>query len=199
MFKPKEIDLRRVDNVKTILKRENLTQKKFAEKIKMSPENLNRIIRLRHPLTEATAETIHVYFPTYRIEWILGYDDFMTEEELTRATDAGIRNEAPITVLDTALQNVCRREGIDVPHLDCIPELVLLESQLQDFAEMLMRNYIHRNKAHFWNTFDSFTDPIESELDLLREEVGEEKSKEIRSQALKEGHEKTKRKIECQN
>ena len=170
MFNPKEIDLIRVENVKTILERENMTQKKFAEKIGMSPENLNRIVRLRHPLTEATAETIHVYFPIYRIEWILGYDDFMTEEDLSRATDSGIRLEAPITVLDTALHTVCQREGIDVSQHFDLPEVesAFLVSQLQDFAEMLMRNYIHRNESHLWNTIDSTVETIERNLKKKR-------------------------------
>jgi hypothetical protein len=88
----------------------------------------------------------------------------MTEEEKERASDAGIRNSAPITVLNTALLNVCHDEGINVPHLDCIPELALLEAQLEDYAEMLMRNYVRRNRSHFWNTLDQELDTIEQKL-----------------------------------
>lgn len=161
MFEPKEIDFRRVDNIKTILKAEKMKQVDLADKIGMTPENLNRIIRLRHPLTEATAETICVYFPKYRKEWLLGYDPYMTEDEKTLAHNDGIRNNAPITVLDTALLNVCHAEGIDTPTLDNIPELSLLVSQLNDYAEMLMSNYIHRNKSHFWGTLDQALDTIE--------------------------------------
>ena len=168
MFTPKEIDIVRAENIKTIirLEKENTenkvkSQASFAKIIKMSPENLNRIIRLRTPLTEATAETICLYFPKYRKEWLLGYDRYMTEDEKTRANDSGIRNSAPITVLDTALLNVCHAEGIDTPTLDNIPELSLLVSQLNDYAEMLMSNYIHRNKSHFWGTLDQALDTIE--------------------------------------
>lgn len=161
MFKPREIDFKRAENIKTILKAEKLKQVDFAHKIRMSPENLNRIIKLRHPITEATVETICVYFPQYRKEWLLGYDPYMTEEEKTKANDSGIRLNAPITVLDTALQNVCHSERINVPTLDNIPELSLLASQLEDYAEMLMRNYIHRNKSHFWNTLDQQLETIE--------------------------------------
>lgn len=154
MFTPKEIDFRRVENIKTLIAREKLSQRKLAEKINMSPENLNRILRLRHPLTEATAELIAVSCPGYRIEWLMGYDSYMTEEDLIRAKDSGIRVNAPLTVLDTALRSVCRREGIEAPTLDSIPELILLERQLQDYAEMLMQNYLHRDQSHVWQYLD---------------------------------------------
>lgn len=164
MFTPKEIDFTRVENIKTVIKLETKSQAKFARSIGMTPENLNRIIKLRHPLTEATAETICIHYPKYRKEWLLGYDPFMTEEEKTRSKDKGIRLGAPITVLDTALQNVCRAEGIKTPTLDNIPELMLLEAQLNDYAEMLMKNYIHRNDSHFWRTLDQALDTIERKL-----------------------------------
>lgn len=160
MFTPREIDFVRVENLKTVLRLEDIKQVTLARKIGMTPENLNRIIRLRTPLTETTAETICVYFPKYRKEWLLGYDPYMTEDEKTRAHDSGIRNNAPITVLDTALLNVCHAEGIEPPAID-IPELTLLVSQLNDYAEMLMRNYIHRNQSHFWVTLDQALETIE--------------------------------------
>ena len=163
-FTPKEIDFVRVENIKTILRLENLKQVDLAKTINMSPENLNRIIKLRHPLTETTAETICLYYPKYRTRWLMGYDPYMTEEEKERASDAGIRNSAPVTVLDTALLNVCHDERIEVPDLDCIPELMLLVSQLEDYAEMLMRNYVRRNRSHFWNTLDQELDTIEQKL-----------------------------------
>lgn len=164
MFKPKEIDFERAENIKTILKLENMTQAKFAERINMSPENLNRIIKLRHPLREATAELICEYFPKYRLNWLLGYDSYMTEEEKSRAKDLGIRNNAPLTVLDTALLTVCRREGIDPPKLDNIPEMILLVNQLEDYAEMLMSNYIHRDRSHVWRYIDQTVERIEEKL-----------------------------------
>lgn len=166
MFTPREIDFVRVENIKTVLRLEDIKQVTLARKINMTPENLNRIIKLRTPLTEATAETICVYFPKYRKEWLLGYDRYMTEDEKTRANDSGIRNNAPITVLDTALLNVCHAEGIEPPAIggENIPEMILLIAQLNDYAEMLMRNYIHRNQSHFWGTLDQELDTIEKKL-----------------------------------
>lgn len=155
MFEPKEIDMKRVENIKSLLKLEKLTQAKLADMIGMSPENLNRILRLRHPLTTATAESIHVAFnKKYRLEWIQGYSPYMTEEELSRSKDTSIRLSAPITVLDTALKKICQREGITTPQLDNIPELMLLEAQLNDYAEMLMSGYIHRERSNVWRFLD---------------------------------------------
>ena len=155
MFEPKEIDMKRVENIKSLLKLEKLTQAKLADMIGMSPEKLNRILRLRHPLTTATAESIHVAFnKKYRLEWIQGYSPYMTEEELSRSKDTSIRLSAPITVLDTALKKICQREGITTPQLDNIPELMLLEAQLNDYAEMLMSGYIHRENSNVWRFLD---------------------------------------------
>lgn len=164
LFTPKKIDFERAENIKTIIQEEKMSQAAFARSINMTPSNLNRIIRLKQPFTEAAAETICAYYPRYRKEWLLGYDPYMTEEEKTRAADCGIRNNAPVTVLDTALLNVCRSEGIDAPALDNIPEMMLLVSQLEDYAEMLMKNYIKRNQSHFWRTLDQALETIENKL-----------------------------------
>lgn len=161
MFTPKEIDFIRVENIKTILRLENMKQVDLARTINMTPENLNRIIRMRVPVTETTAQAICFYFPKYRQEWLLGYDPYMTEDEKIRANESGIRINAPVTVLDTALLNVCHAEGIEAPTLDNIPELLLLVSQLNDYAEMLMKNYIHKNNSHFWNTLDQELETVQ--------------------------------------
>lgn len=158
MFEPKEIDFTRVDNIRAIMINEKLTkQSEFARRIHMTPENLNRILKLRHPLTEATAEQIIVSFPEskYRKEWLLGYDRFMTEAERERSKELGMRLNAPLTVLDTACQRVCAREGITPPILDSnLGEFLFLEKQLQDYAEMLVSNYLHRDRSHVWNFLD---------------------------------------------
>ena len=167
MFKPQEIDRKRAENIKTILKCEGMTQKKLAEMIYMSPENLNRIIKLRHPLTEATAETICLYFPKFRKEWLLGYDCYMTKEDFIKGyvkrSDA--TNNACLQVLDSALREVCAREGIEIPKLDNAPEILLLEGQLRDFADSLMWNYVkHREHSHFWGTLDQGLEAIERNI-----------------------------------
>lgn len=111
MFEPREIDIIRAENIKTILHEEKMKQAPFARKIKMSPENLNRIIKLKHPLTEATAETICAYFPKYRIEWLLGYDPHMTDNDIFDSTwkkAEGVQNDNYYIMC-----KLLKRKGID--------------------------------------------------------------------------------------
>jgi len=101
--KRSEINPIRAERVKTILDREGITQQKLAEMIFQTQQNVSRILTGKQPLTEETARAIidaankisdqnaaqkagisleeygdHV---TYRIEWLLGYDDKMTVED----------------------------------------------------------------------------------------------------------------------
>lgn len=153
---------RRVFAIRELLKRKNLRQTQLAEKLDILPTNLSRCLT-QNKVSDKMCRKIGELFPEFRLEWLFGNDDFPTEEEKRRATDSGIRHSAPITVLDTALLNVCNREGIDPPEIS-IPDFVLLESQLEDFAEMLITNYLHRENSHFWNSLDSALETIEEKL-----------------------------------
>ena len=160
MKKRTEIDPIRAERINIIIKNEGLSQRKFADRLGMSPENLNRIVNRRNPLTEDTARMITDLFPGYRLEWLLGYDDHMTAEDLRRSfiDRSQSNNDASIQILDTALREVCSREGIPVPLLDDIPELWFLQAQLRDFADSLMWNYvIHRDHSHVWSYLDQIS------------------------------------------
>ena len=101
--KRSEINPIRAERVKTILDREGITQQKLAEMIFQTQQNVSRILTGKQPLTEETARAIidaankisdqnaaqkagisleeYGYHVTYRIEWLLGYDDKMTVED----------------------------------------------------------------------------------------------------------------------
>lgn len=80
MARPRtEINPIRAERVKIILEREKLTQKEFSDAIHRSQQNISNIIRLKEGLTEDNAKEIVKQFPKYRIEWLLGLDDYMTE------------------------------------------------------------------------------------------------------------------------
>ena len=157
----------RCKRLKTIIKEQGMTQSALAKKINLSQQSITKIIHEDANLTDDRARDIINLFPQYNLLWLLGQSDnkMLEEEQHNRAIDSGIRLEAPITVLDTAYMNVCLRDGIDVQTIDNIPELCLLKSQLEDFAEMLMRNYLHRKTSHFWNTLDSFNDSADRKND----------------------------------
>lgn len=77
-----EINPIRAERVKILIDREKLTQAEFANRIFQTQQNVSRIIQKRQPLTEENAQQIVKIFPKYRIEWLLGYDDNMTFEDL---------------------------------------------------------------------------------------------------------------------
>ena len=149
----------REDRVKTIMRREGLDQKNLAYSIGMEPSNFSRSVRSYSGLSDKTCRKIANKFPQYYIGWILGDspDDMMLLEDFQKKCSAysDATNNATIQILDSALREVCSREGIDTPVLDNIPELLLLQAQIRDFADSLMWNYVkHREHSHVWSYLD---------------------------------------------
>lgn len=164
--KKTEIKAERAERLKMLIDREEMSQTAFSEKIGYSQQHVSGIVRQKTALTEETAADIISVFPEYRIEWLMGLDDFMTHEDFKRAyiKNNDIRNNALLTVLDAALHEACLREDLPVPTLENIPELILLESQLRDYAVSLMAGYLHRKDSHFWSNLDSLLNTAEEKL-----------------------------------
>ena len=70
----------RVERIKILLKREGIFQKDLAYDLEMEPQNFSRCMR-SGKISEKTCRKIVKLFPEYRIEWLLGDDDFMTDIE----------------------------------------------------------------------------------------------------------------------
>lgn len=158
-----EINPIRAERLKTLISREKLKQNALANMIFQSQQNISRIIQLKQPLTEETAKDIinAVNESTgkhYRIEWLLGYDDTMTIDELKHQVIKRIDdvNKAVMTILDASVREVCAREGISpLPVIDNPVEGLFLEAQLRDFADSIVWNYIkHREHSHLWTLLD---------------------------------------------
>lgn len=104
MSRPKtEINPIRAERLNTLIKRLKITQQELADRSFHSQQNISRIINLKCALTEETARaiikaadrivderqaaqagiTIEEYgnYSTFRIEWLLGYDDAMTVDD----------------------------------------------------------------------------------------------------------------------
>ena len=79
--KKTEINPIRAERVKKLIEREKISQVDFASRIFQTQQNVSRILNLKTALTEETARDIVTAFPEYRIEWLLGYDDSMTDYE----------------------------------------------------------------------------------------------------------------------
>lgn len=160
--KKTEINPIRAERVKKIIEREGISQIDFANRIFQSQQNVSRIINLKTALTEETALDIVSAFPDYRIEWLLGYDDSMTNAEkflntVQKANEEGLLlhkgffsfahlsgfkiNVAPIDeskTIEKALQNIkeyctISRDGKSITF--SVSELNAFENELCDYIE----------------------------------------------------------------
>lgn len=154
-----EINPLHAERIKALLKREHITQADLARAVFQTQQNICRIANGKSALTEETARMIVKAFPEYRLPWLLGLDDYPTELDLRASyiLKADTRTQAVKNLLESALQEVCAREGITpLPTITNPAEYVFLSAQLQDLAESLVWQYIKcRDYSHVWNLLDS--------------------------------------------
>ena len=144
----------RAERITELMQREGLNQNTLAEALNKSQQNISRILTSKK-VSEQTVRDIVDRFPEYREEWLLGYDEIPTHKEMHEIENRAVILNAPITVLYDALHEVCAREKMEVPELDNIPELLLIEAQLKDFAISLMWNYVkYRKESCLWSYLD---------------------------------------------
>lgn len=155
MEKSSNAENKRVTRIKKILENEQIKQKDLADALDMEPQNFSRFM-ISGKVSEKTCRKIVALYPKYRIEWLLGYDDYPTIDDIKAAYQEQFHamNRATATILDNAVREVCHREGIDPIVIDNIPEFLLLEAQLKDFASSLIWNYIHRKNSQVWTLLD---------------------------------------------
>ena len=152
--KPVDKSLVRAERITELMERENLRQSDLAAAIGSTQQNISRVLSSQR-ISESFIQRIIEAFPDYREEWLFGYDKVPTHSEKQIAKSRAYSLNAPIKVLDDALLEVCAREKMEVPHLDNIPELLLLEAQLKDFAVSLMWQYIkYRENSSVWSYLD---------------------------------------------
>lgn len=77
-----EINPIRAERLKIIIERENMTQTAFSKSVNYSQQLISHIINKQVALTEGTAKDIISHYPEYRLQWLMGYDDFMTQKDL---------------------------------------------------------------------------------------------------------------------
>ena len=85
MEKSSNAENKRVTRIKKILENEQIKQKDLADALDMEPQNFSRFM-ISGKVSEKTCRKIVALYPKYRIEWLLGYDDFMTLEDLIDGT-----------------------------------------------------------------------------------------------------------------
>lgn len=116
--KKTEINPVRAERLKILIDREGITQTDFAVRIHQSQQNVSRIVKMKQALTEYTAREIISEFPEYRIEWLLGYDDYMTTEDQFRDVIQTANDEA--SLLHSGFFSFAKLSGfqIDTPSGD---------------------------------------------------------------------------------
>lgn len=113
MSRPKTpINPKRAERVKTMIDRENISQSEFADRVHLTQQAISRIINMKTALIEATARDMIEAFPGYRLEWLLGLDDYMTESDLFDAYIARIDKEHDTNVY--IVRQLAALHGVDV-------------------------------------------------------------------------------------
>ena len=144
-----------------------INQTQLAMLIPCAPQFISDIIRGNKNLTPNIAAAVSekavkrvndadgkwIRFERVRPAYLLCDDDIATDVEFSRQfiSRQDAINEASATMIQASLQEVCAREGIPVPVLDNIPEILLLQAQLKDFSDALLWNYIKwKDNSHVW-------------------------------------------------
>lgn len=76
-----ELSKKRGRRIKSLLKDHNMRQIDLASAIVWSPEHLSAVLNGRRTLTTEMAVSIAALFPPVRYQWLMGEDDFRTEED----------------------------------------------------------------------------------------------------------------------
>lgn len=89
-----EIQPKRAENLKYMIEDLGITQGEFGKIVGITQQGISKLINLKSALTEELAKDIIKKFPQYRLQWLLGYDDFPTASNLfnhavTKADDEG--------------------------------------------------------------------------------------------------------------
>ena len=160
----------RVSRIKTLIKCEGIKQKDLAEKIGVEPQNLSRDM-VNNKVSDKTCRKIAEAFPEYRLEWLLGFDDYMTDYEWAD----GIQNMKDLVadsmwgIIETSLQkqgkslkfvhrrgqhvdsservradcyySVVDKEGNELKRLTAI-EMIDFEQKIQEYCDFLSGKYL---------------------------------------------------------
>lgn len=107
-----KINAIRGERLKALLEEKGIDQKVFAEKIGYTPEHISYIINGKRNLTQDAAEGIVKIFPEIRVGWLLGYDDYETDDDLLRATAK--ENLGTVLAINDLLQFAARYIGYKI-------------------------------------------------------------------------------------
>ena len=158
-----EINPKRAENIKKLIEGEKITQTELADRIHMTQQNISRIVQMKQPLTEETARLIIEAFPEYRIEWLLGYDDFMTKEDLYNDILHKAKEEA--TLLHSGLFSLAKLSGFKVD-VASLSDTESAEKALHDIKEYCTISREEKSVSFSINELNSFENEICDYIEL---------------------------------
>ncbi len=104
------------DRVRKVRKAAKKTQEWLAEQLEVDPNYISMIETGKRPLTAKNAEKIAALFPHIRVQWLIGWDDFETEDdeneyERQRSQRAGIMEEE-------MMKKIANRAGYELSYIN---------------------------------------------------------------------------------
>ncbi|MBQ9003836.1 MAG: helix-turn-helix transcriptional regulator [Eggerthellaceae bacterium] len=105
----------------------NISQKELERQTGIKQQNISMMVRGLLNVSGPNAEAIAAAYPEIRIQWLMGYDDFKTDAELTAFVLAGVESA---------------KSGSEIPALGgtALDASMFLLSQLSGFKLSLWRN-----------------------------------------------------------
>lgn len=154
----------RADRLRELMREEHLTQDRLADYIQCSQKTISRNL-INCTISEPRAQKIIKAFPKYRLEWLLGYDDYKTVDDYNRSLTIANEFRDAMTkefTYDRAVdflfacssKKVCEREDIKdpkplPPSSNANPDYyVFISAQLKDYAEFLYKSYLNNGKTN---------------------------------------------------
>ena len=154
----------RANRLRELMSEEQLTQERLAEYIQCSQKTISRNL-INCTISEPRAQKIIKAFPQYRLEWLLGYDDYKTVEDYNRhmtitnefhdAMTKEFNYDRAVNLLFAYVsKRVCEREDIKdpkplPPSSNANPDYyAFISAQLKDYAEFLYKSYLNNGKTN---------------------------------------------------
>ena len=161
---------KRASRIRELLQREGLKQKDLADRIDTEPQNLSRCLRSGN-VSEKMCRKIAACFPAYRIEWLLGYDDYMTHYEWADGVQLmkDLAADSMWGIIETSLQkqgrslkfvhragqhvdsserlkadcyySIVDHDGKELKRLTAL-EMVQFEQKIQEYCDFMVGKYL---------------------------------------------------------
>lgn len=134
--------------VRKVRKAAKKTQEWLAEKLGVDPNYISMIETGKRRLTTENAEKIAALFPPVRIQWLIGWDDFETEDDETeyewqRSQRAGIMEQE-------MMKKIAHQAGYELSYRDSLigGENYILSSSSGETVGLTLSEYLD-----FWYDF----------------------------------------------